>query len=390
MNDFRLRGGIFLAPFHPLDEDPTEALHRDLELVRFLDSVGYDEAWIGEHHSGGFEIIASPELFIAAAAERTSRIRLGTGVVSLPYHNPFMVADRIILLDHLTRGRAMLGVGPGLLPSDAFMLGIEVGKQRDRMSEGLDVVLRLMKGETVTEKTEWYDLRNARCQLLPFTKPHPEVAVASSITPSGGKAAGKYDLGLLCVAATVTEGYDALDVNWRVANEVAAKHGRKMDPRRLRLVGPMHLAESREQAREDVRYGLTKWIDYFARINPVSGMQDLLSADDPVSVLVKSGRAVIGTPDDAIAQIERLERKVGQFGAFLLLAHNWATFDRTKNSYELFARHVLPRFNGANHAREASIGWVAENSGEFIGAAATAVMATIQKHNVEEEAKQKQ
>ncbi len=306
MTDFRLRAGIFLAPFHPVDEDPTEALHRDLELVRFLDRIGYDEAWIGEHHSGGFEIIASPELFIAAAAERTARIRLGTGVVSLPYHNPFMVADRIIQLDHMTRGRVMLGVGPGLLPSDAFMLGIEVAKQRDRMVEGLDVLLRLMRGEVVTEKTEWYDLRNARCQLRPYTKPHPEVAVASSVTPSGGKAAGKYDLGLLCVAATVAEGYDALDVNWRVANEVAARHGRQMDSRRLRLVGPMHLAETREQARADVRYGLAKWVDYFARINPLSGMQDLLSGGDPADKLVESGRAVIGTPEDAIRQIERL------------------------------------------------------------------------------------
>jgi limonene 1,2-monooxygenase len=389
MDDFRLRAGIFLAPFHPLDEDPTEALHRDLELVRYLDGIGFDEAWIGEHHSGGFEIIASPELFIAAAAERTRRIRLGTGVVSLPYHNPFMVADRIIQLDHMTRGRVMLGVGPGLLPSDAFMLGIEVAKQRDRMIEGLDVILRLMRGETVTEKTEWYELHDARCQLTPYTKPHPEVAVASSVTPSGGKAAGKYDLGLLCVAATVSEGYDALDVNWRVANEIAEKNGRKMDPRRLRLVGPMHLAESRDEARKDVRYGLEKWVDYFVCINPLSGAQDLLSGGDPIEKLVKSGRAVIGTPEDAIQQIERLERKVGRFGAFLLLAHNWASFDRTKKSYELFCRHVLPHFNGTNRARRASIEWVAGNSSEFIGAAATAVMTTIQKHHEEEEAKRK-
>ena len=94
-------------------------LHRDLELVEWLDQLGYDEAWIGEHHSAGFEIIASPELFIAAAAERTKHIRLGTGVISLPYHNPLMVADRIMQLDHKTRGRVMFGVGPGLLPSDA-------------------------------------------------------------------------------------------------------------------------------------------------------------------------------------------------------------------------------------------------------------------------------
>src|SRR5664279_4365377 len=82
-----LRSGIFLAPFHSLAENPILALERDMELLQHLDALNYNEAWIGEHHSGGFEIISSPELFIAAAAERTRHIRLGTGVVSLPYHN---------------------------------------------------------------------------------------------------------------------------------------------------------------------------------------------------------------------------------------------------------------------------------------------------------------
>jgi limonene 1,2-monooxygenase len=379
---FKLRAGIFLAPFHPLDEDPTEALHRDLELVEFLDRIGFDEAWIGEHHSGGFEIISSPELFIAAAAMRTRRIKLGTGVVSLPYHNPLMVADRIIQLDHMTRGRVMFGVGPGLLPSDAFMLGIDVAQQRDRMMQALDVILRLMRGETVTEKTDWYDLRGARCQLLPYTQPMPEVAVASSVTPSGGKAAGTYDLGMLCVAATVAGGYDALDVNWRVANEVAARRGAKMDPSRLRLVGPMHLAETREQARKDVRFGVDKWVDYFSKISPLT-LQGMEGEGDIVDRMVSAGRAAVGTPDDAIKQIERLEKKQGHFGAFLLLAHNWASFEATKRSYELFVRYVLPRFNGANRGREGSLGWVAANTGEFMGAAVNAAMATIQKHAAE-------
>ena len=109
----RLRFGTFLAPFHPAGENPTLALQRDLELVEHLDRLGYGEAWIGEHHSAGTELIASPEIFIAAAAERTRRIKLGTGVLSVPYHNPLWVADLAILLDHLTRGRFMLGVGPG-------------------------------------------------------------------------------------------------------------------------------------------------------------------------------------------------------------------------------------------------------------------------------------
>jgi limonene 1,2-monooxygenase len=387
MRPFKLRAGIFLAPFHPLDEDPTEAIHRDLELVEFLDRIGFDEAWIGEHHSGGFEIIASPELFIAAAATRTKHIKLGTGVVSLPYHNPLMVADRMIQLDHMTRGRAMFGVGPGLLPSDAFMLGIDVAKQRDRMLEALDVILRLMRGQVVTEKTEWYDLRNARCQLRPYTHPMPEVAVASSVTPSGGRAAGTYGLGMLCVAATATGGYDALDTNWRIANEIAGKRGEKMDPSRLRLVGPMHIAETRERARDNVRYGLEKWVDYFSKISPLAVNQDFAGDGDIIDRIIASGRAVIGSPDDAAAQIARLEEKQGHFGAFLHLAHNWASFENTKKSYELFARHVAPRFNGASMGREASLEWVTDNGAELMGAAASAVMATIQKHFAGEEGK---
>src|ERR1700684_731528 len=175
MSSLAMRNGIFMAPFHPLDRDPTEAIQRDLELIEVLDRFGYEEAWIGEHHSAGFEIISSPELFIAAAAERTKRIRLGTGVVSLPYHNPLMAANRIIQLDHQTRGRVLVGVGPGLLPSDAFSMGIEPATQRERMVEAIEVILRLWKGERVTHKTDWFTLQDATCQLLPYSSPYPEI-----------------------------------------------------------------------------------------------------------------------------------------------------------------------------------------------------------------------
>src|ERR687887_2752875 len=142
-----MRFGIFLAPFHRADENPTLALERDLELIEALDRFGYDEAWIGEHHSAGAELVASPEVFIAAAAARTRHIRLGTGVSSLPYHHPLMLADRMVLLDHLTRGRVMFGVGPGALPSDAYMMGIDPATQRERMEEALGAIMALLTSE---------------------------------------------------------------------------------------------------------------------------------------------------------------------------------------------------------------------------------------------------
>ncbi len=121
----RMKFGVFMAPFHRVGENPTLALERDLELLQWLDTLGFDEAYIGEHHSAGWETIASPEMFMATAAERTRHIRLGTGVTSLPYHHPFMVANRMVQLDHLTRGRVILGCGPGARASDAIMLGIK-------------------------------------------------------------------------------------------------------------------------------------------------------------------------------------------------------------------------------------------------------------------------
>ena len=168
MAEFRtLRAGIFLPPFHPNDEDPLLCMERDFELMQWLDKLDYAEAWIGEHHSGGYEIYGQPELFIATAAERTPRIRLGTGVISLPYHHPLMEADRIVQLDYQTRGRAMFGFGPGALSSDAHMLGVPVSNSRDRMAEALDIIVRLLDGETVTAHSDWYTLRDARSAAAP-------------------------------------------------------------------------------------------------------------------------------------------------------------------------------------------------------------------------------
>jgi len=379
-----LRAGVFLAPFHPLDEDPTLCIQRDLALMEHLDQLGFDEAWIGEHHSAGYEIIASPELFIAAAAERTRRIKLGTGVISLPYHHPLMVADRILQLDHMTRGRAMFGVGPGLLPTDAAMLGIPIAAQRERMAQALDVILRLVDGETVDEQTEWYTLKSARCQLPPYTRPRPEFAVASTITPAGAKLAGRYGLGMLCVAATAMEGYDALGTNWKIARDAAREHGRTLEPSSLRLVAPMHLAETREQALKDVEFGLQKWVDYFARVNPTARGSDLTELG-PAQAMIRSGRAVIGTPQDALQQIERLRAQTGGFGCILLLAHNWANFERTRYSYELFARHVLPVVQGKSTLRERSLAHYTEHREQLLGDAGRAVRDTFDKHRADVE-----
>ena len=386
----QLRAGIFLPPFHPNDEDPALCFARDFELIQWLDKLNYDEAWIGEHHSGGYETYGSPELFIATAAERTKRIKLGTGVISLPYHNPFMVAHRMVQLDHQTRGRAMFGFGPGLLVSDAMMFGIDPDNQRDRMGESLSIIMRLLAGEVVTHKSDWIDLREARLQLKSFTRPRPHIAVTSTITPNGAKLAGRYDLGMLCVAAAAPAGYNVLDVNWRLANEIAAEHGRKMNTSHLRLMAPIHVAETREQAVAEVNWGFKKFLHYSYSLRPEGpaaiGLPTEITMDN-IEELHRSGRASIGTPDDAVALIERFWAKTGGFGAILILAHNWATFEATKRSFEMIARYVLPAFAGRNTARVESLTWIRGRREEFSSASTAAAMRLVNEFKAEEAAK---
>ena len=343
----RLRFGIFLAPFHPAGENPTLALQRDLELIAHLDRLGYDEAWIGEHHSAGSEIIASPEVFIAAAAERTRHIRLGTGVISLAYHNPLWVTERMVLLDHLTRGRVMMGVGPGSLPTDSAMLGLNPTDTRELLDLNLDIVMRLLHGdEPVSAETPTHKLIDARLHLRPYSD--FDVAVAAVASPTGPRLAGRYGLGLLSIGATLTEaGFDALAHHWNVMEERATAFGTQVDRDKWRLVGLMHVAETREQAYRDVEYGIEQWFRYFQKVAAFPQMAveggDVREMIDFVNT---AGVGAIGTVEDAAAQVERLVNQSKGFGAMLLLAHEWANPQATWRSFELIAQRVMPAFQG--------------------------------------------
>ncbi|MET7301525.1 LLM class flavin-dependent oxidoreductase [Embleya sp. NPDC005575] len=352
-----LEFGVFLAPFHQAGRNPTLMLEQDLALVEHLDRLGYAEAWIGEHHSGGWEIVASPELFIASAAARTRHIRFGTGVVSLPYHHPLHVADRLVLLDHLTRGRVMLGVGPGQLASDAHMLGIDTARQRAMMEESLEAIVALLAGrEPVTRESDWFTLRDARLQLRPYTHPSPELAVAATFSPAGPRTAGRFGAGMLSIAASQEGGFDALGTHWGIANEVAGRYGRTMDRSKWRLMGMMHIAETEEQARREVAYGLEGIQNYQAKVLPIP-----LDTATPLAERIDHGNAtgsfICGTPEMAIRQIERLWQKSGGFGTYLFMGADFADAEATKRSYELIAREVIPYFTGASHGPLASQDW---------------------------------
>ena len=253
----RLNFGAFLAPHHPVGENPLLQFRRDLDLVEQLDKLGYDEFWCGEHHSSGWEMIGSPEMFLAAAGERSKRIKLATGVVSLPYHHPFNVAQRMVQLDHMTGGRAIFGSGPGALASDAHTLGIDPMVQRDRQDEAIGVIRRLFNGERVTAKSDWFTLQDAALQLLPLQEEMP-FAVASQISPSGMTLAGKHGCGVISIGSLAEEGLNALPTQWGFAEAAAKKHGQTVDRKDWRVLLSWHIAETREKARAEAREGLMR------------------------------------------------------------------------------------------------------------------------------------
>jgi len=359
-----LRFGAFLAPHHPIGESPVLQFQSNLEFVEHLERLGYDEFWCGEHHSTGWEMIASPELFLAAAAERTSRIMLGTGVVSLPYHHPFMVAQRMVQLDHQSRGRAIFGSGPGALPSDAHTFGLDPMVLRDRQDEAMGVIRRLFEGsERFSYEGEWFTLRDAKLQLKPLQK-DMEFAVASIVSPSGMTLAGKHRAGVLSIGSMSREGIRALPMQWSFAEESAAKHGNTVDRKNWRIVLSWHIAETREQAREQARDGLMRHNNEYT-VGTLAGGEGVIykTPDEAVDGVAfgDESTAVIGTPDDLVERIRQMIELTGGFGVVIGFVHDWANRENTLRSWDLVARHVMPEVNGLLDDYRESNKFVIEN-----------------------------
>ena len=377
----RMKFGAFLAPHHPIGEHPMLQMRNDIKFAAHLDALGYDEFWVGEHHSTGWEMIASPEMFLAAVGEHTARIRLGTGVVSLPYHHPFNIAQRMVQLDHMTGGRVIFGTGPGALPSDAYTLGIDPMTQRDRQDEAIGVIKRLFAGERVTHQSDWFTLLDARLQLFPLQEDMPMVT-ASSISPSGMTLAGKYGMGVLSIGSNSNAGLAALPTQWGFAEQAAAKSGKVIDRKDWRVLMSWHIAETREEARAQAGKGLMHWHnEYTVGTLMRPGAVEFKTPDQAVdeTAFIDGAASVIGTPDDLIAAIRKLSASAGGFGTVLGFAHDWANRENTLKSWDLVARYVIPEIHGLLDGYRDSRKYVVEHRESF-ERAGQAVLSKIMSH----------
>jgi limonene 1,2-monooxygenase len=383
----RLGFGAFLAPHHPIGEHPMLQFRRDLDLVEHLDKLGYDEFWCGEHHSSGWEMIGSPEMFLAAAGERSKRIKLATGVVSLPYHHPYNVAQRMVQLDYMTGGRVIFGSGPGALASDAHTLGIDPMLLRDRQDEAIGVIRRLMRGERLTYTSDWFTLQDAALQLLPLQEDMP-FAVASQISPSGMTLAGKHGIGIISIGSLSEEGLNALPTQWGFAEAAAAEHGQSVDRKNWRVLMSWHIAETREKARAEARDGLLRHNnEYITATLQRPGARTFTTPDEAVdkTAFVPGAVATIGTPDDLVQRIKSVLEISGGFGTVVGFVHDWANPENTMRSWDMVARYVVPEINGYLAGLRTSREFVANNR-EYFNRARQAVMAKITENPAAAEA----
>ena len=328
-----MKFGLFMMPLHHPTENPTLAFQRDLQLIEYVEDLGFEEIWVGEHHTGGWETIPSPDIFISAAAQRTKRIRIGTGVVSLPFQHPFVVAERMAFLDHLTYGRIMLGVGPGVLPSDAKLFGLEAAQLRPMLNEALEIILKLYQEPgPVTYEGEYWTLREMALQLRPYQKPHLPLAVASAGGSNSLELAGKYGLLILSALFSVGQTSQGLAQAWEKVEESARANGRTARREDWRVASYVYVGDTTQGALEDVRRGSSREEEEY-----------LAHTGYPWP-----GRIwMVGDPDHVARQIKSLEEEIGGFGGLLLVSPEWTSTEKWNHSLDLFARYVMPQFQGS-------------------------------------------
>lgn len=383
--------GAVIIPHHPHNGNPAWQLRKDIKLAQDLEQFGFDEVWVGEHHANGSEIICDPALMLAAIGERTEKIKLGTGVVSMSYHHPYVVANRMAQLDNMTRGRVMMGTGPGKLPIDAHMMGIDTTVQRRRQTEAVDACVRLLRGEVVNMETDWFVLRDAQLQLVPYNGPgEMEILAAAMYSPAGPMLAGKFGISLFSLAAGTPEGFAVIDKNWQVYEETCQANGHVARRDKWRLMGPMFLGNSRAEVDRAVAQRMPYHVEYVSEtvklFNPgdtdwMTSPQktvDRWRSDEGIPIF---GKGVFGTPDEAIAEIERLWGKTGGFGGYNILVFDFADYAATYRSFELFAEVVIPHFRAyRNRSRVRSLHYVQERAEMLFKPMAKDTMAANQEY----------
>jgi limonene 1,2-monooxygenase len=341
--------GCFLPPFHDPTTSPSAALRQDIELCGLVDDLGFDEIWLGEHHSSGWSTLSAPDLLIAALARETRRIRFATGVIPLPYHHPVHTAERILLLDHLTAGRVILGCGTGTYVHDMEMIGVDPGSLRAHFRAALEVVQALINGKTVDTTTPWFTAKKAVLQLRPV-RGFIETVLASSLSDEA--------IDLLTATATtpsvhvvppwgaVRPGMDA-DPLSSLAQRVATYRNKSGGETRVRCNVFVHIADSAAKGMDELMPGWSaQRRDLYRNILGMPIPDSSAAHRRALESLVDTGAFIVGDTATCTRAVRDLADRLGDPVSLNFFVPGWLPHKATFDQLTAIAHDVIPALFG--------------------------------------------
>ncbi len=355
-----MRLGYFTMPLHPPGSDLAATLESDLLQMETLDRLGYCEAWIGEHFTTVWENIPAPDQFIAAALARTKSIVFGTGVTCMPNHDPFMIAHRVAQLDNLARGRFHWGVGSGGFPGDFEVFGVDAsegahrGMSRDMIELILDMWENPQPGSYRHPHWEFAipepvpDI-GLQFHVTPYQKPHPPIGVAG-VSPKSDTLLLAGEKGWLPLSINLVPPV-TLKGHWEAVEAGAQASGRTPNRADWRIAREIYVAETTEQAREEVLNGTIgrDFRQYFIPLMRYMKAVSLFKTDpdipdeDITPEYLVDNVWIVGSPDEVTEKIRQMYRDVGGFGVLLAMGHEWDPEEGWLNSVTTLAKDVMPR-----------------------------------------------
>ena len=355
-----MRLGAVLMPSHPPERDIREGQAWDLEEIVRLDTLGFDEAWVGEHFTAAWEPCPAPDLLIAQALGSTGRIRLGPLGHLLPYHHPVELAHRVAYLDHMAQGRYQLGVGISALPTDHDLFALDTGGgvNRPMTFEALEVITQLWRDGASDFDGEFWSMRAPRSNLglglgyhlRPYQFPRPPIAIAG-MTPGSANHKLAGEKGYLPVSFCISPDASVTARHWQAVVEGAARSGRTPDRRDWRLIRDVYVAPTDREARALALGGMMGrcWREFLLPLYLSLGLGPLLKGDpsmpdeDVDLEYVADNLWLVGSPDTVARRIRELREHTGGFGYLLITSYD-AVDERQswERSLQLLIDEVLP------------------------------------------------
>ena len=356
--------GTFMMPLHPPGRIATDTLAEDREAILLADRLGYCEAFVGEHVTDLSENVTSSLMFLASLAHDTKNIVLGSGTINLPNAHPAAVAAQVAMLDHILKGRFIMGISPGGLMSDAEAFGTFDKNRNAMFVESINMVLDIWAGDAPYDlQGEYFKVSTKKTSILeigqgailkPYQRPHPRI-VGTAVAPFSQGVTEMAKRGWQPISANFLLP-EWVKTHWPKYVEGRTAVGARAAPAEWRVAKSIFVADDEQVAQRYGRGSEGPYSFYFKQLSRKlvgGGRSNLFKSDqsqpdsDITSDYLTNKLVIAGTVDSVVDQLLVFREQVGDFGTLLYACHDWIDPGLARRSMQLMAEEVMPRVNAA-------------------------------------------